>query len=206
MPLIVGLTGGIGCGKSTATHFFAALGIDIIDTDEIAHELTLAEGKPINLIKETFGPELIAKDGSLDRNKMRKLVFSDEVFRHRLEAILHPLIYQEIERRLSLPTSVYVIIVVPLLLEKKIFKELVDQILVIDCAEQLQISRTIARSKLNEQEVRAIMTTQISREERLKQADDIIVNDQDLDYLEKQVKRLHLKYLALANDKFSESV
>jgi dephospho-CoA kinase len=206
MPLIIGLTGGIGCGKSTVTKFFAAKGADIIDTDKIAHELTLPEGKAIDIIKETFGSELIAENGSLDRNKMRKLVFSDKIFRHKLEAILHPLIYHEVVRRINLTTSPYIIIVIPLLLETTAFQKLIHQILVIDCAESLQISRTIARSKLNEQEVRAIMAAQITREERLKQANDIIVNDQDLDYLQKQVKLLHLKYLTLAKDKFNVAI
>ncbi len=206
MPLIIGLTGGIGCGKSSATKFFAAKGIDIIDTDEIAHELTLPEGKAIDIIKETFGPGLIAENGSLDRNKMRKLVFSDEIFRHKLEAILHPLIYHEVVRRINLTTSPYIIIVVPLLLETTAFQKLIHQILVIDCADSLQIPRTIARSKLNEQEVRAIMATQITREERLKQANDIIVNDHNLDYLQKQVNLLHLKYLTLAKEKFNVAI
>lgn len=206
MPLIIGLTGGIGCGKSCATKFFAAQGTSIIDTDEIAHELTLSEGKAINVIKETFGSEFISKNGSLDRSKMRKLVFSDEASRQKLETILHPLIYHEVIRRVSLATSAYIIIVIPLLLETAVFQKLVHRILVIDCTEQSQISRTVARSNLSEQEVRAIMTTQIPREERLKQADDIIVNNQDLDYLHKQVEMLHLKYLALTKDKLNKSV
>jgi dephospho-CoA kinase len=206
MPLIIGLTGGIGCGKSSATKFFATYGIDIIDTDEIAHELTLSRGKAMDAIKKTFGMDFIAKDGSLDRNKMRELVFSNPIFRNKLEAILHPLIYHEVIRRVSLATSAYIIVVVPLLLETNVFQKLIHRILVIDCTEQLQISRTIARSKLDEQKVRAIMATQISRKERLEQADDIIVNDRDLDYLYKQVETLHLKYLALSIDKLNKPV
>ena len=207
MPLIIGLTGGIGCGKSSATKFFATYyGIDIIDTDEIAHELTLSRGKAMDTIKKTFGMDFIAKDGSLDRNRMRELVFSNQIFRNKLEAILHPLIYHEVIRRVSLATSAYIIVVVPLLLETNAFQKLIHRILVIDCTEQLQISRTIARSKLDEQEVRAIIATQISRKERLEQADDIIVNDRDLDYLYKQVETLHLKYLALSIDKLNKPV
>ncbi|SDG89833.1 dephospho-CoA kinase [Nitrosomonas sp. Nm132] len=206
MPLIIGLTGGIGCGKSSATKFFATYGIDIIDTDEIAHELTLSRGKAMDAIKKTFGMDFIAKDDSLDRNKMRELVFSNPIFRNKLEAILHPLIYHEVIRRVSLATSAYIIVVVPLLLETNVFQKLIHRILVIDCTEQLQISRTIARSKLDEQKVRAIMATQISRKERLEQADDIIVNDRDLDYLYKQVETLHLKYLALSIDKLNKPV
>lgn len=204
MPLIIGLTGGIGCGKSTATKFFAAHGIDTIDTDKIAHELTLPEGKAMDIIKKTFGTNFITKDGSLNRDKMRKLVFSDQIFKNKLEAILHPLIYHEVVSRVKLATSAYIIIVVPLLLESKVFQKLVHRILVIDCTEQSQISRTIARSKLDEREVHAIMATQVSRKERLERADDIIVNDRDLDHLHKQVEILHLKYLALSRDKLNK--
>ncbi|MCO6427839.1 dephospho-CoA kinase [Nitrosomonas communis] len=203
MPFIIGLTGGIGCGKSSATNFFAAHGIDIIDTDQIAHELTQPTGKAVDIIQKTFGTELVTKDGALDRSRMRKLVFSNQSLKDKLEAILHPLIYQEVVHRISFASSAYIIVAVPLLLETKEFQKLVDRILVIDCTEQLQISRTIARSKLNEQEVRAIMATQASRKDRLAQADDIIVNDQDLDYLHNQVEMLHLKYLALSKDKSS---
>lgn len=203
MPFIIGLTGGIGCGKSSATNFFAAHGIDIIDTDQIAHELTQPTGKAVDIIQKTFGTELVTKDGALDRSRMRKLVFSNQSLKDKLEAILHPLIYQEVVRRISFASSAYIIVAVPLLLETKEFQKLVDRVLVIDCTEQLQISRTIARSKLNEQEVRAIMATQASRKDRLAQADDIIVNDQDLDYLHNQVEMLHLKYLALSKDKSS---
>ncbi len=206
MPLIIGLTGGIGCGKSSATNFFAAYGVDIIDTDEIAHKLTLPRGKAIDTIRKIFGTGFIAKDGSLDRNRMRKLVFSNQIFRNKLEAILHPLIYHEVIRRISLATSAYIIIVVPLLLETNVFQKLIHRILVIDCTEQLQISRTIARSKLDEQEVCAIMATQISRQKRLEQADDIIVNDRDLDHLYKQVEMLHLKYLALSTEELNSPV
>lgn len=204
MPLIIGLTGGIGCGKSTATKFFAMHGIDIIDTDEIAHELTLPEGKAVDIIKKTFGTSFITNDGSLNRNKMRKLVFSDPVFKNKLEAILHPLIYHEVVHRVRLATSAYIIIVVPLLLELKVFQKLVHRILVIDCTEQSQISRTMARSKLEEREVHTIMAAQVSRKERLARADDIIVNDQGLDHLHKQVEMLHLKYLTLSRDKLNK--
>jgi len=201
MPLIVGLTGGIGCGKSSAANFFAALGVDIIDTDIIAHELTLPAGKAITPIKEAFGTAFITDDGALDRSKMRKLIFSDATFKQKLEAILHPLIYEEVVRRIGLATSAYIILVVPLLLENTAFRALVQRILVIDCSEQLQISRTIARSKLDEQEVRAIIATQISRAVRLKQSDDVVVNDRDLTHLHTQLKQIHLKYLALAKSK-----
>ena len=189
MPFIIGLTGGIGCGKSSATNFFAAHGIDIIDTDQIAHELTQPTGKAVDIIQKTFGTELVTKDGALDRSRMRKLVFSNQSLKDKLEAILHPLIYQEVVRRISFASSAYIIVAVPLLLETKEFQKLVDRVLVIDCTEQLQISRTIA--------------TQASRKDRLAQADDIIVNDQDLDYLHNQVEMLHLKYLALSKDKSS---
>lgn len=201
MPLIIGLTGGIGCGKSTATKWFAAHGIDIIDTDEIAHELTQPRGKAIEIIKNTFGTEFITQEGFLDRNRMRQLVFSNQTLKNKLEAILHPLIYQEVCSRIHSATSAYIIVIVPLLLETKAFQKLVDRILVIDCPEQLQIARTIARSKLDAQEVRAIMAAQMPRKDRLARADDIIVNEQDLNHLHEQVEMFHLKYLALARGK-----
>lgn len=201
MALIIGLTGGIGCGKSSAARLFAAHSIDIIDTDEIAHELTLPNGKAIDQIQKTFGSDFITKEGSLDRNKMRELVFSNHINKKKLEAILHPLIYHEVVRRVGLATSAYIIIVVPLLLETTDFRKLAHRILVIDCTEQLQISRTIARSKLDKKEIIAIMATQVSRKKRLAQADDIIVNDQGLEHLHQQVEMLHLKYLALSRNK-----
>jgi len=198
MALIIGLTGGIGSGKTRAADSFRELGVEIIDTDQIAHELTYSAGKAISPIRIAFGDRFILDDGSLDRSAMRRLVFSDEAARHRLESILHPLIYQETLRHLSLIQSEYGIVVVPLLLETGNYLKLIDRVLVIDCPESLQISRTMLRSKLSEQEVRDVIAAQCLRDERLVQADDVIVNDSGEQHLQRQIEELHRKYLALA--------
>ena len=198
MALIIGLTGGIGSGKTRAADLFRELGVEIIDTDQIAHELTRSAGKAISPIRIAFGDRFILDDGSLDRSAMRRLAFSDEAVRHRLESILHPLIYQETLRHLPLIQAEYGIVVVPLLLETGNYLKLVDRVLVIDCPESLQISRTMLRSKLSEQEVRDVMAVQCSRDERFARADDVIVNDSDEQHLQQQVEELHRKYLALA--------
>jgi len=198
MALIIGLTGGIGSGKTRAADSFRELGVEIIDTDQIAHELTYSAGKAISPIRIAFGDRFILDNGSLDRSAMRRLAFSDEAARHRLESILHPLIYQETLRHFPLIQSEYGIVVVPLLLETGNYLKLVDRVLVIDCPESLQISRTMLRSKLSEQEVRDVIAAQCSRDERLAQADDVIVNDSGEQHLQRQVEELHRKYLALA--------
>jgi dephospho-CoA kinase len=200
MPLVIGLTGGIGSGKTSAAKFFTTLGADVIDTDKIAHELTQPQGSAISSIQKSFGKNFITANGELDRKKMRDLVFSDGTSRRQLEAILHPLIRKEAARLTTLASSPYIVIVVPLLLETGGYREKVQRILVVDCNEEIQAARAIIRSGLNEQEVHAIMTTQISRQKRLKQADDVIVNDMDILHLQKQVEILHRKYLSLLNE------
>ena len=200
MPFIIGLTGGIGCGKTSASKLFTNLGVDIIDTDEIARELTQSEGAAIGAIRKVFGDAYVTTDGALDRNKMRQLVFSDCASRHQLEKILHPFILTEAARRAKLASSPYAIMVIPLLFETNDYDKIIRRSLVIDCDEKNQIMRTMKRSKLNEQDVRAIITVQISRQKRLQKADDVIVNNNDLDYLQKQVKKHHQKYLALSKN------
>lgn len=199
--MIVGLTGGIGSGKTSVANIFRTLGISIIDTDEIAHELTQKHGIALPLIKEVFGQEYITAAGSLDRAKMRGLVFNDFSMRKKLEEILHPLIYSEVERLLPLIASVYGILVVPLLLEANDFIKMVDRVLVVDCPENLQISRIIQRSHLNEEDVYAIVKAQISRKERLKYADNVICNDHDFPYLVDQVEKLHQEFISLVRKK-----
>ena len=198
MPFIIGLTGGIGCGKTSASKLFANLGIDIIDTDEIARELTQSEGSVIFAIRKVFGDTYVTADGALDRNKMRQLVFSDNASRQKLENILHPFILTEAARRAKFTSSPYAIMVIPLLFETNDYDRIIQRSLVIDCDEKSQITRTMKRSKLNEQEVRSIMATQISRQKRLKKTDDVIVNNNDLAYLQKQVNSYHQKYLDLS--------
>lgn len=199
MSLIIGLTGGIGSGKTSAASLFAALGAELIDTDVIAHEFTQPQGAAIAAIRQIFTKRFITKEGALNRKKMRSLVFSDNESRRKLEAVLHPLIRVEVARRAALFAAPYGMIVVPLLLETGGYREMIHRILVVDCNEQDQIIRTVARTGLDEQTVRAIMATQLSRNERLQQADDVIANDGDMLDLQHQVDALHRKYLALAN-------
>ena len=197
MSLIIGLTGGIGSGKTSATRFFAAEGIAIIDADTIAHELTGVQGDAIPNIKKYFGVDFITKDGELNRKKMQSRIFSDINSRKKLERILHPLIQTEVMHRIETASSPYIIVVVPLLLETGDYCEIVTRILVVDCNEECQISRTVSRGGLNKEEVRAIMATQKSRQERLNQADDVIVNDTDISSLQEKVKLQHNIYLSL---------
>ena len=198
--LIVGLTGGIGSGKTTAANYFSALGACVIDTDKIAHELTRSGGKAMGGIRQTFGEQFIATDGALNRKEMRSLVFYDSDSRHKLEAILHPLIRDEVVQRIALSSAPYIIVAVPLLLETDGYHEIIHRVLVVDCSERDQIARATARAGLDEQTVRVIMAAQLPRNERLRQADDVIVNDADLPNLERQVEALHRKYLVLASE------
>ncbi len=200
MTFVVGLTGGIGCGKSSASQFFSDLGIDVIDTDIIARQLTQPNGSAISLIQNTFGSSIIAADGTLDRNKMRDLVFANSELRHKLEQILHPLILKEVIRRIKQSQAPYVIVVIPLLFETNDYNHLIRHILVIDCDEQQQLLRTMERSNLSEQKVRSIMATQVARETRIQKADDVILNNQDIEYLKAQILLLHHKYLALSKN------
>ncbi len=198
MPYCIGLTGGIGSGKSSAAKVFEEFGAAIVDTDEISHALTRPGGAAIALIKGEFGAEYIAADGSLDRAKMRQLVFSDPGARKRLEAILHPLIGQETRARVAAAAQPYVILAVPLLLEANAYLDLVKRIAVVDCSEAQQVERTMLRSALSEQQVRAIMASQVSRTQRLARANDVLDNSGDSAGMRRQVEALHEKYLALA--------
>ncbi len=193
-PFGIALTGGIGSGKSIVSSIFGKFGIDIIDTDEISRELTARNGPAIGKILEVFGEDYV-EDGSLNREKMRKLVFSDEPSRKKLEAILHPLIRKEAEKRIASIKSPYYVIVVPLLFETNHYGDLADRILVIDCSEALQIARTTARSNLTRDEVLSIMRNQVARPVRLAGANDIVTNEGSPEALEMAVAKLHRKYL-----------
>ena len=201
MSLIIGLTGGIGSGKTSATRFFAAEGIAIIDADTIAHELTGVQGDAIPNIKKYFGVDFITKNGKLDRKKMKNRIFSDINSRKKLEKILHPLIQAEIMHRIETAFSPYIIVVAPLLLETGDYCETVTRILVVDCNEEYQISRTVSRDGLSKEDVRTIMATQKPRQERLNQADDVIVNNTDISSLQEKVKLQHNIYLSLLQKK-----
>jgi len=199
--LIVGLTGGIGSGKSTVASLFANLGAGIVDTDEIAHRLTQANGAAIAAIRAAFGADFIGDDGAMNRAKMRELVFSDKVARQRLESILHPAILEQAKLLLQqLQQKPYIILVVPLLPESIEFQQLVHRILVVDCNEDAQIARVCRRSSMDEQQVRVIITLQTPRTERLQLADDVISNNGTPDDLAEQVKVLHERYSNMQNN------
>jgi dephospho-CoA kinase len=177
---------------------FAALGASLIDTDQIAHQLTAPGGLAMPAILEQFGAEFLAGNGAMDRARMRAEVFSDPLAKKRLEAILHPLIRTETERAASEASGIYRIFVVPLLVESGKWKERVSRVLVVDCPESLQLARVMARNSLPEAQVRAIMAAQATREQRLAAADDVIVNDADIAALTPQVERLHALYSRIA--------
>lgn len=200
MSYVIGLTGGIGSGKSAAADAFAALGAAVVDTDVIAHELTAPGGVAIPHVKAQFGPACIAANGAMDRKKMRELVFSDPSARNRLEALLHPMIREESQRRIAAgaTTSPYVVHVVPLLIESPDYRTRVHRVLVVDCDEEVQVRRVMQRNGLQEEEVRRIIAAQVSRAERLAAADDVIENSGPLAALEPQVLALHQRYFALA--------
>ena len=196
-PWRVGLTGGVGSGKSTVAELFAALDIPIVDADMIARELVEPERPAYREIVAQFGPDVLNPDGSLNRAQLRKRVFADASARVRLEAVLHPRIRSIMEQRAQLARGPYVILVAPLLLENGL-EEMVDRVLVVDTTEATQIARVRARSGLGEAEVRAIMATQISRNERRTRAHDVIDNDGDREALANAVAALHKRYLTLA--------
>jgi dephospho-CoA kinase len=195
---VVGLTGGIGSGKSAAADEFARLGATVVDTDAIAHQLTRAGGAAIAEVRRAFGDDCIAADGAMDRDKVRALVFADAAAKQRLEAILHPLIRAESERRIAAANGPYVVYVVPLLVESGDYRRRVQRVLVVDCPEAIQIERVQARSKLSVEQVRAIIASQAPRAARLAAADDVIDNSGTIAALRKQIAELHAQYLALA--------
>ena len=191
----VGLTGGIGCGKTTVADMFGALGASLVDTDAIAHALTAPHGAAMPAIVAEFGAYFATPQGALDRARMRELVFTDPGARARLEAILHPRIREATAAAAALATGPYVIFVVPLLIESGTWRERVTRILAIDCSEATQVARVMARNNLSESQVRAIMAAQVTREQRLANADDVVLNDDGIDALRPQVERLHAFYL-----------
>lgn len=196
MIYCVGLTGGVGSGKSTAARLFADLGAALVDTDAIAHALSAANGAAMPAIAAAFGDAVIAADGSLDRAAMRARVFSDGSARRHLEQILHPLIHSEARHQIAVARTPYVILIVPLLVENlAAYRQDMDRIVVVDCDEQQQIERSASRPGISLEQARAILAAQSSRAARLAIADDIIDNRGDLAELEAQVGHLHQGYL-----------
>lgn len=195
-PWILGLTGGIGSGKSAAAQCFIDLGIHTVDADHAARWV-VEPGRPaLARIVEHFGPQVLQASGELDRAALRQLIFSDPEQRRWLEALLHPLVRAEIASYLSRAESPYAILVSPLLIESGQYKT-TQRVLVIDAPAQLQIARTIARDNTSQAQVEAILKVQAQREERLRHADDVLVNDRDPAWLKSEVQRLHHFYLTL---------
>ena len=196
----IGLTGGIGSGKTTVADMFAARGVPVIDTDLIAHQITAPGGVAMPLIESAFGPQYVAADGSLDRARMRTRVFGDGAAKAQLESITHPLIRAESERQRDLARGAYHIVVVPLLVEAGPRAVKTDRVLVVDCAVDTQIERVMQRNGFSRDQVLAIIARQATREARLAAADDIIVNNAQatLDTLEREVEALHANYVRMA--------
>ena len=196
--LIIGLTGGIGSGKSTVAHLFANLGVPIIDADIIAREITQPDQPAFAAIIKHFNECLLLPDGTLDRTALRKIIFKQPLERKWLENLLHPLIEHSIKKYIEGLTAPYCITVIPLLLEVSPYT-FIDRILVIDAPENLQIERAMTRDSTDKTQIEAIMSTQINRQERLSKAQDIITNDGNLENLLPQVQKLHQFYLKLSH-------
>lgn len=200
----VGLTGGIGSGKSTVARAFEAHGVEIVDADALAHGLTAPGGAAIPALRAAFGDEVIDATGALDRARMRRIAFADPGARKRLEAILHPMIRAETDRLAQSARSPYLILMIPLLVESGDPRERCDRVLVVDCPEAEQIRRVMARSGLARTDVEAIMATQASRANRLAAADDVVDNSGEPTGIDAQVAMLHRRYLGLASRRDAE--
>jgi dephospho-CoA kinase len=198
MPYLVGLTGGIGSGKSTVAEIFASLGAAIVDTDRIAHTLTRPGSPLVDAIRQQIGARFVRADGSLERQALRRHVFAHPAAKSTLEEILHPAILHEARLAAAQQTTPYALVVVPLLFESGQYRDWLQRVLVVDCPEDRQIERTARRSGLPVEEIQAILRSQISRQERLALADDILVNDRRREDLVPQIESLHRRYLEMA--------
>lgn len=195
-PWILGLTGGIGSGKSAAAERFAELGVHVVDADQVARSVVEPGSAALAQIVDRFGVPILASSGELNRAALRERIFTSVEDRHWLERLLHPLIRQEIWASLSRAESPYAVLVSPLLVESRQHEQ-VDRVLVVDVPEDLQLQRVLARDQVSEDQVRAILAAQARREDRLRQANDVLVNDRDLSWLRQEVDRLHDRYLQL---------
>lgn len=198
--LVIGLTGGISSGKTTVAKLFAEKGIAIIDADVIAREVTAKGQDTVNIIANYFGKDVLISDDTLDRAKLRKIIFADEEKRIWLEKLLHPLIRTKMYEQIKTAKSPYCIAVIPLLLETKHPFSFIDRILVVDTTEEEQLNRTQVRDNLTVEQVQSILKTQINREQRLKYADDVIINSGKISELHSEVNNLHEFYLSLLNN------
>ncbi len=204
MKYIVGLTGLIGSGKSLATNIFRDIGVDIIDTDVIAHQITSANGLAIKQIQGNFGNEFIKDSGELNRPLMRELVFNDLSSRYKLENILYPLIFAEVQNQVQKSSQSYLIVVVPLLFKSTKYINLIQRSIFVDCKEDILIKRVINRSGITEQEIRKILHAQIPQSLQLMLCDDIIDNNNDVNSLKEQIIKLNNNYKKIFKDKTVE--
>jgi len=196
--ITIGLTGGIGSGKTTVSNLFQKLGVEIIDADVVAREVVAPKSHTLKLITERFGPTILTSEDQLDRAQLRTIIFSNTEEKSWLNALLHPIIRQEIQQKVRISKGNYCILSAPLLIENQLHK-LVDRVLVVDVSEEIQLSRTLQRDSSNQQEIKAIIKSQISRNDRLKAADDIIENQSpDLTLLNKRVEELNQQYEKLS--------
>lgn len=200
MKAVIGLTGGIGSGKSTVANMLAAQGATVVDTDQIAHLLTAPGGTAIPAIRQTFGEASLSADGAMDRPRMRERVFADEAARRQLEAILHPMIRNTVLQAMQRAHGPYILLVVPLLLETGAYRDLISRILVVDVPEAVQKQRTMQRSGLSASTVDAIMASQATRAARLAAADDVVCNLGSPDELQTLINALHQRYLSLSGE------
>ena len=196
--MIVGLTGGIGSGKSAAANFFVELGVDLIDADDLAKNVLNKNSKGYELFINEFGEQYLDNDKNIDRGLLRKTIFNDFDKKNKLENIIHPQVRSGIEEFIRTSKSDYCIVVVPLIYETRSFSYY-DRILVIDCDEEIQINRSAIRDNTENKEIKKIISKQASREERLSIADDVILNNRTLDSLKEEVIKLHKKYIKILN-------
>ena len=195
---IIGMTGGIGSGKSEALKIFKSLSIKVIDLDNISKEITETSHQAIQEIKLVFGDAIFDKDNQLDRKKLKEIIFSDKNKKINLEKILHPKIYEEVKKRLNaLSHESYVVIDIPLLFETNKYTSLISRSLVIDCKENDQIERVKKRDGIDISVIQSIIDQQINRSSRIEKADDVVINDGSIEKLEESIKSLHKKYLNL---------
>ncbi|MEL6114469.1 dephospho-CoA kinase [Photobacterium sp. SP02] len=197
MTLVVGLTGGIGSGKTTVANLFANYGIDIIDADLIARDVVAPGSAGLKAIAERLGNDILLTDGQLNRSKLREAIFNEPALKAWLDSLLHPMIRQQMKQDINKATSPYCLLVVPLMVENQL-QAMTDRVLVIDVREDIQIARTTVRDKVNDDQVRKILAAQATREQRLAAADDVIDNNGDSHQLRGEVARLHQQYLLLS--------
>jgi dephospho-CoA kinase len=195
--LKIGLTGGIGCGKSTVTNLFEQLKVPVIDADQIAHQLVTIGQPALAQIQLEYGSDILNPDGSLNRKRLKELIFSDTQQKQKLEAIIHPLVYQAIQAELEALNTPYCIICIPLLFETNM-THLVDRVLVVDCPVEIQIERLQKRDNMTIARIQSIIDSQVSRDIRKKQANDLIDNSKTDNRLAEAVKKLHNFYLSLS--------